>query len=204
MAKGVGGGGGRSGRRRLGGARRFEGPTEQTPYDWGQEQYTEWWDGLSSAERDAFSYYVGPGYGGVNGVLRGKYESDPYTQAHINNLSSALGKSPPLQEDVLAYRVFGSTVSGQIANMEPGRTFVDNGFASTSLRTSGVSTFESGGKQRVQVLIPKGSRGAYISRWDGEPPGIAGEYEFLLPAGTKFRVIDNGRAGSLQIVEVVP
>lgn len=152
--------------------------------DWGREHYGEWEDSLSFDEQQAIVDYTGHQYQEINGVLRGKEKdlSDRRKQralANIDLIDAALGKAS-LDEPLLVRRGFCGSPEcvDKFSRLQPGDTFKDNGYVSTSL---GKAT-----QQRVmaEIRLPVGAKGAYV----GNIALNDTEGEFLLPRGSVFRV----------------
>jgi hypothetical protein len=70
-----------------------------------------------------------------------------------------------------------------------GRVFKDNGYVSTSTESG------FGGNTKIQIKVPAGAKVLKV----GDHGGVQGhgEHEFLLPRGSRFKVLsDTGPVGS--------
>lgn len=159
--------------------RAFEPEDSASMNGWGKEHFESWYyNQLNDDERRSASRYTGSDYQQINGSLRGKMEADSRTREEIRGLTSALDKSA-IPEDVVTYR--GISSGRHLGSMNPGDTFVDPGFTSTSLSSTSSSMFGGSGRgYLVEVIVPKGTKGGYLFS--------GAEQEVLLQRGTKFVV----------------
>ena len=98
-------------------------------------------------------------------------------------LSSALKKHPS-KENMISYRGLAPDLIKKIMDkLVPGNEFTDEGFVSTSTKTSTAKSFSKGGYV-MEIHIPKGSRAASVknisSHWE--------ENEVLIDRGSSFLI----------------
>lgn len=102
------------------------------------------------------------------------------TQRTIKNVDEAMAKSPGLPSDIELWR----GVEG--IKFIPGQIISDNAYTSTSISERMAGTFAD--NHMVRILAPKGTKGMFLDKDFSENPE---ELEFLLPRGTKFRVVSS-------------
>lgn len=170
------------------------------------KQFNKWYKGLSEEEINAVISYTGSDYEDMNSFLRGIDSSaSKYIQTTISNCKSALDKAS-LKEPIVVGR--GSSVeslSGMLGTeyhsdatwyAENKDKFIDglakdNGFLSTT-------PYEGGGfdgEVIYRINVPKGAHGVYVD----DISSNQGEQEFLLQAGSNFRVIDIQKTGEYSV-----
>lgn len=203
--KTAGGGGGESGSS-------FDAKTftdSKAADEWGRDEFGSWANGLSSKERGALVDYQGHAFESINGGLRSG--DVPKGQAStIKALDSALSKKT-LPHDMELYRGMDMSSEGSravIDTWEPGSTFQDKGYLSTSLdkhmaHNEFVET--KGPKATITVRAPKGTHAGYMNAASNNHM-IANEQEMLLPRNTNYRVVSKTKtSGGVHVVlEVVP
>ena len=133
----------------------------------------------------------------VNGKLRGsETRQDHLADEIIEELTNVIDRTI-VPEDMVVFR--GTALPNSVVDrmIETG-SFRDNGFVSTSLNTKiagDFSDFAGMNMSEIDMIIkvPKGSKGLYVPTvQDNVLPGldIDAEWEFLLPPGTEFNLID--------------
>jgi hypothetical protein len=142
----------------------------------------------NAKQRQAIKEYTSSSYIEINGWLRDGGE--PYggqaTIEHAHALQSAM---LPLQQNAQFAR--GTDWSQFPPGFQDptavkklvGKTIDDPGFISTA--TAGQSQGFQSKKVRLVIEAPKGTMGAYVEHHTS----VSGEYEFILAAGTKFKVL---------------
>ena len=164
----------------------------------------------------------GPQYEEVNGFLRQKegYELDEFgeTQAIIDNLDSAIAKSPPLPQDTVVYR----GMSMPKDNFQFIEEFTDDGFVSTS-HNPNISAMFTREQMHEPVMfrmtLPKGTKTLDPTAFKiearlqtGINTGIshASERELILPRGGRYKIVgkrdfidDAGKTMPMYEVELV-
>ncbi len=172
---------------------------------WGQKNYAGWADSLSKDEYKAVGRYRMNEYREINEALRGgKGEVPAKVKDRVALIDAALDRAST-PEDVTAYpdmtvhRGLGADV---VAGMKPGEVFTDQGYISTSLNPE---VGEMYGTATMEIRVPKGSKGAYITAIERRKD-TGTEQEFLLPRGTSMRIVSvSDRDGKPHVVaEVVP
>ena len=122
-------------------------------------------------------------YGALNRALRGL---EPVTIANLaiaKKIDSAIAHGA-IPRDVTVYRGFrGNAVN----ELEPGDTFTDNGFSSTTLsETVARERFAYGGGAIFQFVARKGTHAIYLDDLIKFPKP---ELEILFPRGASFRIL---------------
>lgn len=165
---------------------------------WGHRHYAAFTAQLPREQRDSLDNYTGNVFAAMNGFLRRnrKYIT-PETRADIKNLDAVLAKAPPIPEPVVVHR---GAAHESIFNAQPGEVIRDPAFKSTSLKSQTAHRFIAGAtkwvdtpdgdqhqvdhphKAILEIQIPAGGRGLYITRGDLE-------HEILMPRSTAFRVL---------------
>lgn len=166
---------------------------------WGEENYSEWQDGLSESEAAAVERYTSTRhYATVNEYLRtGSADGEERIARQMQReLDSAL-ESSSVPEDVIAYRGVGRDAFGE-GNLEDmvGETFTDRGYVSTALNPRAANAF--GDSIVMRVSVPSGSRGAYVGGLSDNPS----EGELLLPRGSSFVITSVSESGSNTFIDV--
>ena len=168
---------------------------------WGENQLKPVRSGMSFDEEMTISRYTQSGYERSNGYLRGKAELSEYDLKEVKDdiprLDAVLNRSI-VPEDVVVYR--GAKLSkSTLKQFEPGSTFTDAGFISSTLTPTVAEKFAGEKGVIMEIGIPKGSHGLYI--------GVRGltafptESEFLLPRSSTFKVVE--RSGNRIRVQLV-
>lgn len=146
-----------------------------------------------SGGKGAIKYYTGSGYTSINGYLRtgkvnddlpSEYQEQQLTK-HIEALDKVFDVMPPTTQSLIVRRgsnhgekLFGKYVGGAV-----GKVFKDNGFVSTS--TNG----GFGGDTKIQIHVPAGAKVLKVGDYGGKFKHD--ETEFLLPRGSRFRVLSD-------------
>ena len=112
-------------------------------------------------------------------------------------LSSALKKHPS-KENMISYRGLAPDLIKKIMDkLVPGNEFTDEGFVSTSTKTSTAKSFSKGGYV-MEIHIPKGSRAASVknisSHWE--------ENEVLIDRGSSFLIKQVDHENKTLVVEL--
>jgi hypothetical protein len=157
--------------------------------------FGSWNNSLTMDETVSIGAYSGDAYSGINGLLRHcmtkkMVESWNSTEAHslqnmIQNIDSAISRFD-LKSPIKVYRTCEKDVLRNL-KLEPGSTFHDDGFVSTSVISEKVAS----GNIVMEINVPAGKgHGAWINPLSGAQDE---EWEFLLQRGSDFRVrsIDN-------------
>lgn len=152
----------------------------------------------------ATSAYQDGIYGGLNRWLRG----DPQYTAEsvkwfggkknghelVTVLDEAIAMQPATRQGTVVWR------GGRDFGAEVGDAVVDLGYVSTSTsRTVASRSFLTGGRVLYRIGIPPGKKGIWYERVLGDGT----EAEFLLPRGSKFRVIRKYTEKGQQIVDLM-
>ena len=156
---------------------------------------------VTPSQRASLRYYTGSDYMSINKCLRFNIGCTPSIQKHIAQGTAGMR---PTTQNITTFRGTGFAAFGvsNVAELEAmiGQTVQEPGFSSTSVLPG--KAF--GGSVAMQIEIPAGTPGAYVGSFSHHKT----EREFLLPPGTKFRIIEvkPGGYGSTALVrvEVVP
>jgi hypothetical protein len=157
---------------------------------------------LTRNELDACLYYSHQGDRILNSAYRYNMlgrESEAYVAKMADDLNRAIAKHPMPRDTYVMRGMSGPWTQAIGDRLKAGDHFVEPGYTSTS------ATAPFGGEMTMRIKIPRGAAAAPI------PTRYASEDEFLLPPGTKFRVVNNTRTvaatGSVSYhleLEVVP
>ena len=168
---------------------------------------------LTRSEQIAVRAYSYQDYEAMNGMLRGNgYLGDNASmQKKIDRVNSAISKTPPLTEPIITYRGMSGNTASKIGNLNVGAVYTDEGFYSTSIdkgRARGFirSYHADRPKIMIEILNPVGTQGIDL---DGAALARYEEYEWLLPSGTKFEVLektlpDNDNTVYMKVKVVIP
>jgi len=138
----------------------------------------EWAEGLSQEERDIAKAYTGSYGYAMNDCLRRNEGCSESRYESIATLKQALDRGEA-SEDMVVYR---GADWGRLKELEPGDTFVDNGFASCSANATKATNF---GETLMEIEVPEGTKGAWLQNISG----FDEEVEFLMQRGARFAVV---------------
>jgi len=149
-----------------------------------------------SGQFQALKDYTGGDYGPMNRYLRqgrpdGTYQ---YVVEKVDKATALIGKFD-LPADVVLRRSYGAPRSIFPADIDDyvGTVVQDKGFMSTTVRDGHLSF---GGSSEVRVLLEiearAGHPGVYAEAWSN----YSSEMEFILPPGSRFRVLSAKMEGS--------
>jgi hypothetical protein len=146
-----------------------------------------WKSKLHDDELQSIKNYTGVEYVEMNSALREDRVDSSSNRNEIKAAQAGLLKGS-LETPITVYRglnVYGTTYD-KVLNMMSGgvgQTFTDKAFVSTSINKSNAF----GGNIRLNIVLPEGTKGAYVDPVSDVP----GEREYLLPHSTKFKIIDH-------------
>lgn len=144
-----------------------------------------WNASLSPEEKAAVNSYTGTGYISLNKKLRSEANvGQGKVGKTIAALDAAIAKSPPLAKSMTLYR---GVPSKRFNDIKPGSIIADKAYISTSSREQEGYTFSSEGGALLVISAPKGTRAAVVD--DVDTVKTKNESEYLLPRGTKFKVL---------------
>jgi hypothetical protein len=150
-----------------------------------------WRRSLTSSQKKSINRYKGGGYREMNPHLRGQpIDIDKADLRNIDHLTDALDKAS-MPETIKVYRSMRVKLDAK-----PGDILHDKGFTSTSTRPGVAETFdlpgttELGKGKVVEIIVPKGSKAAYI---DGLGGYNAAESEVLIQRGARYQIIQINR-----------
>lgn len=184
--------------RSAGGVRAFK--SAQEARDWANSHWSGP-DGYTADELAAMRSYTGSGYGPMNNTLRSS--KGKRTNKQIQAMDSAIERAARVPENVTvvrnaSLRQLGITGSRQDPRGAIGQEFVDHGYLSTSVNRRGAMQ----GEVRMEINVPKGARGVYVSGAGGpKSPSIisdygGGESELILARGSRLRITSVRKVGN--------
>lgn len=162
---------------------------------------------LTAAELKALDDYGEGGYELLNAYGRYGADSDKfkavltkygnrYTTAEVeekfNAVQSALNKFS-LNESIIVHRAvrdisfMTDDISVEGLKKLKGKIITEGGFVSTSLAYQSKFEGKNPNAVHIEYVLPKGTKGAYIDKFVAKD-----EHEFLLSAGTKYKIVDGG------------
>ncbi|PYI57031.1 ADP-ribosyltransferase [Paenibacillus flagellatus] len=164
--------------------------------EWENKVTPPWLDSLSEDERKSIVRYTGSSYVEINENLRNGGGQERYDEL-ARYISAGINKFE-LKDNITVYRGMRSNIFGVPAEDLVGVEFTEKAFWSTSM----IEEKQFSGLLQMEIRVPAKSRGAPInplSEYKDE------EYEFLLDAGTHFRIVEASEEdGRLKlIVEVI-
>lgn len=139
---------------------------------------------MTASEQQAVKAYSGSAYTTINNTLRSGGAMSPQAQ----NLQNAVMKHTAIKDLVLTRGLSQGALTAMgvsdIGQLKPGGVITDKGFVSTTRKTATAEQFSQGG-YALKVIVPKGKSVMPMKHLSH----YASEDEFLLPAGSQFRVI---------------
>lgn len=173
--------------------RRFETPNQVK--EWENLVTPAWKESLTAQEANDITKYTGSMYYNINKNLRAGGGDERY-DGMASNISSGIGKFN-LLENITVYRGLDQNIFSASAGDLPGVTFMDNAFMSTTLLEEKLFS----GTVQMEIRVPAKSRGAPINPLSNFKDQ---EFEFLLDAGTEFRIIEaKEEGGKLRLITEV-
>ncbi len=150
----------------------------------------KWKEGLSADEINALTDYTREEpnyYRNINKKLRGKtLFYDEGNRERATMIHNALSKSE-VPCPCTVYRGGPPDILGKYKNMSDeelvGKVLLDKGFMSTST----VKDSEFGGSVKLEIYVPAGAKGAYLS--DGISAVGEGEHEMLFDKGSRMKIV---------------
>jgi len=124
----------------------------------------------------------------VNDALRtGNYVEDWNEQ--ITALDNIIDEAPELDRDITVGRYLKG--DSAVSNMQVGQVLEDKAYMSTSLSAKEINKQAFGGRNvRMDIEVPKGSKGLFMDGTLGDLSEIPEEREFLLPRNTKLELVE--------------
>ncbi|MFI7168184.1 ADP-ribosyltransferase [Rhodococcoides fascians] len=177
-------------------------PPRRLTEDEGRTLGSSVWRGYAETvdpvDRQAVRTYTGDTYEPINDYLRGitSRVSDDHRDA-ITRIDRVIENAPRVPENVTVSRAIGADVFGlkEGSNLSGlvGRTFRDDGFASTAMQSS-VKSLERY-EVELRLDVPSGTRGLYVSshtKKDENALAVYGmvENELLLGRGIAYEITD--------------
>lgn len=164
---------------------------------WMHDQINKW----TIEECEALNYYTSNNFRKINEYLRGKSEDTPELLNRINNLKSAIKKSD-IEQNIIVWRgtSFSNLVDGGLLKDTPltdwsGLILNDKAFSSTSIIQG--SAFNN--ELNLEILLPKGVNGAYISSISE----FESEYELLLENNAMLQILEAESRGGKYFVKAL-
>lgn len=141
----------------------------------------------------------------INEALRDPNISEAQVQPWIDGMDKAIEAAPALAKETTVYRGIKGNGLDFFESLKAGDVFQDKGFVSTTLDTDVATKFSvQGGMYQGVVLrmnLPAGTKGLFPTTVTGLSSISSREAEFVLPRGSKFRVLNT--EGKVWDVEVV-
>lgn len=169
----------------------------------------------TAAERGAVEAYQGGGHYDINDSLRDTDgEFDVKSAAYALLIDDAMKKSKPLGRDITVYRGVKTSEAFDrqkeakdfFNELEDGDEFSDLAFTSTTLDPRVAANFanlsSSPDEQGIlfRINVPNSTTGIFMNSVSAKA-GFNSEMEFLLPRGSKFKVLR--KAGKVWDLEVI-
>ncbi len=149
--------------------------------------------------------YTGSGYSSMNGTLRSA-KGRRAVSAKVKLMDQAMDIAPRVPNTIRVtrnanLRQLGITTTKGDPRTLVGQEFIDHGFMSTSINRRGSMS----GEVRLDIRVPAGSRGVYVSG-DGGQTGVissygGGESELILDRGSRLVVRTARKVGERWHVE---
>lgn len=162
-----------------------------------RKESEDWINNLTEKEKHAIEKYTYNSgdkkpnrfFERLNAMLRGDAPEDKKLRAYAETISGALRKNS-LKHDVICYR---NMEFNPYEKYPVGKIFIDAQFISTSVSSKAALD----NPFKMILLVPKGSKGAYIENISKYPK----QREFLLDKGCKMRILSKQKDRIL--VEVI-
>ena len=131
-------------------------------------------------------------YQKINGGLRSGKLSAKFRET-VDKINELIDKTPGIDKESTVYRgVSTGAFADQILGLQPGDTFQDKGFTSTTKDKDFAERFNSlEGRDHgalIQVSLPEGTKGLDMLHYWSDVPRDGRQHEFLLPTNSTFRV----------------
>ncbi|MEW6234736.1 MAG: ADP-ribosyltransferase [Candidatus Omnitrophota bacterium] len=178
------------------GNRAFAGKLKEG-YNWATKSTKRWKRSLSKEEKDALIEYKA-GSEKINEYLRknkrvlNSLKNDKNlakkVQDYIKSLNDAIKRSK-VEKDITLYRGLNPESMGIKKKSYKGLIYTDPAFASSSLSKVTAETY--GQNFTMEIRVNKGESGAWMEHQLKKEQVFSHDYEFLLPKGSKFRIIDD-------------
>jgi hypothetical protein len=163
---------------------------------------------LAREDYRALHSYKGGDYMRINGYLRGdekwqKFGIDEIENARvkaifddrISRIQNTIRATEPIKESFITYRGVTGEFADEVWESAPGSVFQDLGFVSTT--SSKKKAIEFGGRTQLHIINPSGTQGLAIEGIIDAERHLK-EYEWLLPAGTKFEVVSKTESYTME------
>lgn len=148
---------------------------------------------LSPKELDAALFYSHKGDRVLNSALReGRLgtQEEAKTREIAARLDAAIRKHRMTEDTYVSRGMSGEWAKQFAARIQPGDVFQERGYTSTA------ATVPFDGAVQMRIRIPRGAAAGPI------PTRYPSEDEFLLPRGSKFRVVEKRQVGDMFHVEL--
>ncbi|MCL6458060.1 MAG: minor capsid protein [Gorillibacterium sp.] len=151
--------------------------------NWEEKVTPKWLTQLTDDERESISKYTGSSYENINNHLRGLADNK-HLEGTIASIRSGIDKFD-LSEDITVFRGLHKDIFGTDVTDLPGIEFKEPAFMSTTLLKEKSSGFTE--HSLLEIRVPAKAKGAFINPLSNFKDS---EYEFLLDAGTSFRIVE--------------
>jgi ADP-ribosyltransferase exoenzyme len=155
---------------------------------------------LTGSQSDSLTFYTQNGYEEINTYLRDRegfanamgQEDKNFIQSHTVAIDNAFKDAPPTTAPMTVYRgVFAGQFADTLKTLQPGDTFTDKGFVSTSqnlVTAVDRSTSSWGDGAKLTIEVPTGSRVLDVNKALGDEVQFPKEEEILLNRNSTFEV----------------
>lgn len=140
---------------------------------------------LDDKDQSILNGYKMADYDVINRGLRSGNFYDEVYKDNVKELDKLIDKSI-LNENTIAYRGLTDSGKKRIGNAN---VFEDKGFVSASMSPNVASSFSNKKGDLLEIYIPKGKNILPIDKFTSADLGEFNEREFVLPHGSKFKVL---------------
>lgn len=176
-----------------------------------QEIDPEFRSGGKSVTKDeswALSGYRASGYERINKRLRGIEQNldevdKKIVDRDVKLIDQVIEKAPGAPEEFISYRGLQAAYADTINSLEPGQTFTDLGFSSTTLNLTTARNMGFWGREStvVEIVNPVGTKGVMMEGF-WPPTEDNRESEWLLPRKTTFKVLSKEKKDDIKFIKV--
>lgn len=165
------------------------------------QQESDKWLTINKDEVSAVNRYTGNSYRNINRYLRGDFVPNRETVKHDIVLIDKALSNFHLDNNIVLYRIQPELRDLQIGDIDTWKGFTSTSVSKDALGIDEVPNdddFWNGGEVVYKILVPKGSRGAYVNSISNHKDN---EFEYLLKRNTKAKVKNVIKEGKKKIIE---
>lgn len=134
-----------------------------------------------------------PIYGQINDPLRRGVEVVGESKKVMEALDLAFEQATPTARGMTVHRlVTGSVRDDILRSAKYKQPWTEKGFASTTKRLDVLDDFDDGYGLQMRITVPKGSKVLHVDDYTKGDPFAYLQNEWLLPKGSRFKIIDRG------------